>query len=183
MAQYGGKELAAAFRTVRANTIRIADEIPENQYGFRAAPETRSVAQMLAHIAVSTRFQTQVHVSKVTDMSTVNFGALFQEFIAEENKARSKAELLALLESEGNAFASYLEGVDASFLSELVKLPPGAQPPEKTRFEMFLSAKEHEMHHRAQLMLIERMLGIVPHLTRQMQERMAAMTAAAQAQR
>ena len=26
--------------------------------------------------------------------------------------------------------------------------------------------KEHEMHHRAQLMLIERMIGIMPHLTR-----------------
>jgi uncharacterized damage-inducible protein DinB len=38
---------------------------------------------------------------------------------------------------------------------------------------MLLSAKEHEMHHRAQLMVIERMLGITPHLTRQMQERMA----------
>ena len=31
------------------------------------------------------------------------------------------------------------------------------------------------MHHRGQLMLVERMLGITPHLTRQMQERMAAM--------
>jgi uncharacterized damage-inducible protein DinB len=44
---------------------------------------------------------------------------------------------------------------------------------------MILGAKEHEMHHRGQLMLIERMVGIVPHLTRQMQERFAAMQAAA----
>ena len=43
---------------------------------------------------------------------------------------------------------------------------------------MLLSAKEHEMHHRAQLMLIERQLGIVPHLTRQMQARMEQMMAA-----
>ena len=41
-----------------------------------------------------------------------------------------------------------------------------------------LGPKEHEMHHRAQLMLIERMLGITPHLTRQMEERIAAMQAA-----
>jgi uncharacterized damage-inducible protein DinB len=183
MTYYGGKELAAAFRTVRGNTIRIAEEIPEDKYGFRAAPDTRSVAQLLAHIGVATRFQTHVHVNKVTDMTTVNFGALFQEFIAEENKPRSKADLIGLLESEGNTFASYLEGVNESFLSEMVRLPPGAQPQEKTRLEMFLGAKEHEMHHRGQLMLIERMLGIVPHLTRQMQERMAAMTAAAPAQR
>ena len=51
-------------------------------------------------------------------------------------------------------------------------------PASKTRFEMILGVKEHEMHHRAQLMMIERMLGIVPHLTRQMQERMAALTKA-----
>jgi uncharacterized damage-inducible protein DinB len=39
--------------------------------------------------------------------------------------------------------------------------------------------KEHEMHHRGQLMLVERMLGITPHLTRDMQARRAAMEAAA----
>jgi len=53
-------------------------------------------------------------------------------------------------------------------------MPPQADPPTKSRFEMLLSPKEHEMHHRAQLMLVERMVGIVPHLTRQAQERMAA---------
>ena len=51
------------------------------------------------------------------------------------------------------------------------------QPPTKTRFEMLLGVKEHEMHHRAQLMVLERMLGITPHLTRDMQARMAAMQA------
>jgi uncharacterized damage-inducible protein DinB len=34
------------------------------------------------------------------------------------------------------------------------------------------------MHHRAQLMLIERQLGIVPHITRVRNERMAQMRAA-----
>jgi uncharacterized damage-inducible protein DinB len=56
-------------------------------------------------------------------------------------------------------------------------MPPGGAPPTRTRFDMILSVKEHEMHHRAQLMLIERMLGIVPHLTRRMQERHAASAA------
>jgi uncharacterized damage-inducible protein DinB len=43
---------------------------------------------------------------------------------------------------------------------------------------MLIALKEHEMHHRGQLMLIERMLGITPHLTRAQQERLAAMQAA-----
>jgi uncharacterized damage-inducible protein DinB len=50
--------------------------------------------------------------------------------------------------------------------------------PSKSRFEMILGVKEHEMHHRAQLMMIQRMIGVVPHLTRQMMARIAAMQAA-----
>ena len=53
-------------------------------------------------------------------------------------------------------------------------------PPTKSRFEMLGSSKEHEMHHRAQLMVSERMLGITPHLTRQMMARVATMQAGKQ---
>jgi uncharacterized damage-inducible protein DinB len=35
---------------------------------------------------------------------------------------------------------------------------------------MILGTKEHEMHHRAQLTVVERMLGIVPHLTRRQRD-------------
>ena len=178
MTYYGGKDLADAFRTVRKNTIQIAEDIPEDKYEYRAAPDTRSVAQTLAHLAVSPQFQLTVHQTRVTDMATLNFQELFQNFSAEENKPRSKAETIEYLKLSGDQFASYLETVDDAFLAERVSLPPGAQPASKTRFEMLLGAKEHEMHHRGQLMLIQRMLGQVPHLTRIMQERMAARQAA-----
>jgi hypothetical protein len=42
MSIYGGKELASAFRTVRKNTIRVAEDIPEDKYSFIAAPEVRT---------------------------------------------------------------------------------------------------------------------------------------------
>jgi uncharacterized damage-inducible protein DinB len=56
-------------------------------------------------------------------------------------------------------------------LAEIITFGPSADPPAKSRLEMILSVKEHEMHHRAQLMVIERLLGIVPHLTKQRQAR------------
>jgi uncharacterized damage-inducible protein DinB len=58
-------------------------------------------------------------------------------------------------------------------------MPPGMTPPAKSRFEMILGVKEHEMHHRGQLMVMERMVDVVPHLTREFQARMAAMAATA----
>jgi uncharacterized damage-inducible protein DinB len=180
MTYYGGKELAASFRTVRENTVKIAEEIPENKYDFRPAPDTRSVGETLAHLAVSTGFQFRVHSNKITDMQTLNFQELFQAFTAAETKPRTKAEIVAFLKEEGEKFAAFLEGLPEPFLAEPVSMRPGVQPPAKSRFEMLLGAKEHEMHHRGQLMTLQRMIGQVPHLTRLMQERMAAMVAAQQ---
>jgi len=173
MTYYGGRDLAAAFRTVRNNTIQMAEEIPEGKYEFRAAPDTRSIGQTLVHIALGPGFQLYVHQNKVTDLKTVNFLELFQKFGAEEARPRTKAETIAFLKAEGEKYASYVESLPESFLAEQVTMPPGAQPATKSRFEMLLSPKEHEMHHRGQLMVMQRMIGLVPHLTRQMQERMA----------
>jgi uncharacterized damage-inducible protein DinB len=178
MTYYGGRELADAFRTVRRNTIRIASEIPEDKFDFKAAPESRSVRETLVHIAVGPTFATHVHANKIADMKTVDFAELIQKITAEQAKPRNKVEIIALLEAEGEQFASYLAGLPEPFLAETVTMMPGAEPPTKSRFEMLLGAKEHEMHHRAQLMVLERMIGIVPHLTREGQERMARMQAA-----
>lgn len=177
MTFYGGRELAASFRTVRKNTIQIAEDIPESKYDFRAAPDTRAIGQTLVHIALGPTFQLHVHQNKVTDLKTLNFPALVQQLGAEEAKPRTKAEIIAFLKAEGEKFASFVESLPESFLSERVTMPPGAEPATKSRFEMLLSPKEHEMHHRGQLMILERMVGVVPHLTRQMQERMAASAA------
>jgi uncharacterized damage-inducible protein DinB len=181
MTYYGGKELAAAFRTVRNNTLKIADEIPESKYDFRFTPDTRSVQETLAHIAIGSGFQEEMQKNKVTDLKTVNFGALAQRFTAEEKLARTKAETIAFLKSEGDRFAAFLESLSESFLAERVAMPPGAEPATKSRFEMLLGPKEHEMHHRGQLMAMQRAIGLVPHLTRQFQERMAALAAQAAA--
>jgi uncharacterized damage-inducible protein DinB len=178
MTYYGGKEMATAFRGVRKNTIQIAEDVPENKYDFKPAPDSKSIGQTLVHIALSPSFQHHIHSTKTTDMKTVNFGELMQKFGTEEAKPRDKAGIIALLKTEGENFASYLESVPESFLAETVAMPPGAEPATKTRFEMLLSPKEHEMHHRAQLMTLQRMIGIVPHLTR---ERMAQHQQQAQA--
>jgi uncharacterized damage-inducible protein DinB len=180
MTYYGGKELAEAFRTVRNNTIQIAEDIPESKYDFKPSPDTSSVGETLKHIAVSTGFQGDLHSKKVTDMKTLNFQEILEGFKVEQAKMKTKADIIATLKSKGDAFASFLEGLPESFLAEQVTMPPGATPATKSRFEMLLSAKEHEMHHRAQLMTMERMNGIVPHLTRAAQERQARMMAAAQ---
>jgi uncharacterized damage-inducible protein DinB len=179
MNYYGAKELAAAFRTVRKNTVVIAEEIGEEHYGYRPTPDTRTVAETLLHIAVAPRFQHQVHaVDVLTDMSKFGFMDFFGGLIMIEKKPHTKAQVISLLNEEGERFAGWLETVSDEFLAEKVAMSEAAGGGHKTRFEMLLGPKEHEMHHRGQLMLMERMLGMTPHLTRQMEARIAAMQSA-----
>jgi uncharacterized damage-inducible protein DinB len=174
MNNYGAKELAASFRTVRQNTITIANDIPEEQYGFKASPESRSVGNTLVHIAVGSRIQEEVQGKGLTTLAGFDFFTLMGELMAEEQKPRTKAQIVALLTESGERFGAWLEGLSDEFLGEQVTYPPGMNPPVKSRIEMIMGVKEHEMHHRAQLMMMERMIGIVPHFTRQMQAMMAA---------
>ena len=178
MNYYGAKDLADSFRTVRKNTILVAEEIPEDRYSFQAAPETRTVAQTFYHVAATPKLQQQIHaVERRTTLEGFDFPAVMRRLIAEEQTPRSKAQIIALLREDGERWAAWMEQLSDAFLAERVQYPAGMTPPSKTRFEMILGVKEHEMHHRGQLMLIERMVGIVPHLTREGQARMAAMQA------
>jgi uncharacterized damage-inducible protein DinB len=179
MTYYGPKELANSFRTVRNNTTTVAQDIPEEKYGFQTAPGARTVAQTLLHIVAAPRLALQVHrVERRSTLEGFDFPSFLASSMAAEQADKSKGQIIEMLQTSGEDIAQWLGGLTDEFLAEKVTFPQGMTPPSKTRFEMLLGLKEHEMHHRGQLMMIERMVGVIPHLTRQMQERIAAMQSA-----
>lgn len=170
MIDYGATELAKAFRTVRKNTVQVAQDIPEDKYDYVPAPGTKSVSGQLRHIAVAPMMHEDMHREKrVKSFQGYDFRAIMGRMEAEEKKPRTKTEIIALLKSEGERLAKWLESLTPEFLAEKLTDPIGQNT--QTRLESLMGIKEHEMHHRAQLMLIERLVGIVPHLTRQREER------------
>jgi uncharacterized damage-inducible protein DinB len=171
MNYYGPKDMADSWRTVRKNTIQVAEDIPEDKYSFRAAPDTMSVGEVLAHLAATPHWANQCHfVDQKVAITMDDFGKWMGEIGVSSKSLTTKSQIVAALKADGETFAAGLESMTDAQLGEKVALPMG----EKTRFEMLLGVKEHEMHHRAQLFLIERMLGIVPHLTRARQAAQAA---------
>jgi uncharacterized damage-inducible protein DinB len=173
MTYYGSKELAESWRTVRKNTIQVAEDIPEEQYSFRAAPDTMSVGEILAHLSAYPHWAEQcLFIEKKATVTMEDFGRWMGESAARQKTLTTKAAILDALKTSGEQFAKHLEGATEADLAAPVAAPNAT----KSRFEMLLGVKEHEMHHRAQLFLIERMIGIVPHLTRARQERQAAAT-------
>ena len=181
MNYYGAKEVAKSFRTVRNNTIRVAEDIPEEQYNFRAAPEVRTVRQMLIHISNMHRTSLFLHRDngRLKSLEGFDFMGFMGPLIAAEQEPRTKAQILQALREGGDEFEKWVATLSDEFLGEVLTMRPGGTPPARSRFDMLIAVKEHEMHHRAQLMLIERMLGITPHLTRDRQAFMEAMQAAA----
>jgi uncharacterized damage-inducible protein DinB len=163
MSIYGVRQLAASMRAVRQNTILIADDIPESKYAFRATPETRSVAETLVHIAWLWTADRHMHEERrLETLEGFDFPALLEKSASEEKVARSKAEIIERLRVEGDRAAQWIEALSDAFISEHVRLPGGGSV---TRFEMLLATKEHELQHRAQLTVIERLLGSVPRFT------------------
>lgn len=180
MMPYTGKDLARSFRTVRKNTIQIANEIPEDKWTFRAAPNTRSIGELVAHIAAITHWPRQLHiVDRRTSLAGADFGPYMAAASAYEHTLTSRAAILQALGANGEQFAKDLEAESDAALATPVNFAPPIQPSSKTRFELLLGVKEHEMHHRGQLMLLERMVGVVPHLTREREARTRAQQAAA----
>lgn len=171
MNYYGAKEMAESWRTVRKNTIQVAEDIPEDKYSYRATPDTMSVSEILAHLATTPYWAQQCHfVDKKSSVAMEDFGKWMGAAAKASAALGSKSAIVDALKKDGEQFAGQMETLSDAQLGEKVALPMGS----KTRFEMLLGVKEHEMHHRAQLFLIERLLGIVPHLTRARQAAQAA---------
>ncbi len=179
MLPYGARDLARAFRTVRDNTLAIVKEIPADKLDFLPAKDVRTIGQLLSHIAFGDEFSYAVHKPGRFTLSEINFPEFMGRLSVLEAEPRDKVALEALLTERGAAFADWLETLSDEFLSEPVAMPPGQTPAAKTRFELLMGVKEHEMHHRGQLMLLLRLLGQVPPLTRHRQEMAARMAAEA----
>ncbi|HUK36245.1 MAG TPA: DinB family protein, partial [Vicinamibacterales bacterium] len=91
MTYYGGKELANAFRTVRKNTIQIAQDIPEDKYDFKPSPDSRSVKQTLAHIATLTTFPMMLHGERIP-IEKIDFMEYMKNVGEDEARLQTKAQ-------------------------------------------------------------------------------------------
>src|SRR5260370_17909376 len=163
---YSPDQLAESMRTVRKNTILIAEDIPEDRYGYRATPESRSVAETILHLVAAAQAARRIHSERITSFENIDFPAFMAGLPVREKDQRYKKEILELLRTEGELWCDWLAAIPEPILAEQVHMPGGLS---KSRFEMLLGTKEHEMHHRGQLMVIDGLLAVVPHLTRSRQ--------------
>src|SRR5215831_10531744 len=86
---YGSRELADSMRTVRQNTILIAEDIPEEKYDYRPTPESRSVRETLLHILVGAQVSQRIHgEQKIASFENLDFRAFVDKLPVKEKDRR-----------------------------------------------------------------------------------------------
>lgn len=149
------------WKDTRAGLIQEVEKIPEDQFSFRATPETRSIAELLQHIISAQKMLVGETCRADSNLMRQSVAAHAKEYADGVNEVLDKDGLLELLRSSMDEAEACIKSY-ADKLDETITGLNG-QPTSKSAFLTF--ALSHESYHRGQLTVFERLLNIEPVLT------------------
>ncbi len=136
--------LLAHLKKSQAFTVKVAEQMPEADYGFKLTPAQMSFAEQMAHIANSNYYF---------------YATLAGEKFGDPKPASlSKAEVIAFLNKSFAYAESVLSKTTAEQLTKMYKAEGG----QMSGLELVMLAFDHTTHHRAQTEMYLRAKGITP---------------------
>lgn len=153
--------IIGSWREVRAGLIDEASQIPDDKFSFRAADGMRSVAELLQHLVESQKFLVGEACRPDTNLMRKSFAENIKDYAPNVRDAADKIAILKLLETAMEECESQLRE-HAGEMKNTLKRFDGK---EMTKLAFMSFAIAHEMYHRGQLTVYERLLGIEPMLT------------------
>jgi uncharacterized damage-inducible protein DinB len=153
--------IIGSWKEVRSGLIEEADQIPADKFSFQAAANTRSVAQLLQHIIEAQKFLVGEVSQPDTNLLRRPFADQVKHYAPGVNDVNEKDGLLNLLRASMEDAATQLTAA-AGELNNTMKRFDGK---EMTKLAFLSFAIAHEMYHRGQLTVYERLLDIEPALT------------------
>jgi uncharacterized damage-inducible protein DinB len=140
------KETVASFKRATGELLGVAEAMPADKYGFKAAAETASFGDQLVHVAgIVQRF---VDTAKGTKTEAAHHGAM------------AKPEVMALMKKTFQSAEEIMMGLGDAQMLEPVKFPFGDRT--VTRATFWQGPLYQLRNHYGQLVVYLRMNGIVP---------------------
>jgi uncharacterized damage-inducible protein DinB len=146
---------------VRSGLIDEADQIPPDQFSFQPAPNTRSIKQLLQHMVGSQKLLVGEVCRPDTNLTRGSFAEQIKHYAPDVRNTDDKDGLLNLLRASMDESGTQLLA-SGNELKNTMKRFDGK---EMTKLAFLSFAIAHEMYHRGQLTVYERLLGIEPALT------------------
>ena len=165
------EELLDFWKEVRAGLIAELAQVPAEQFGFQATPESRSVAGIIRHIVEVQKFSTGELCRPDTDVKRVPIRELVERHAAEAHSSGDKEELIGLLRSTMESAEAALRAFGEEALNEQV---PGLNGKPMSKLGLLYLYIGHEMYHQGQITVYERLMQIEPALTAKLREFIAA---------
>ena len=168
--------LVQSWSEVRTGLINEASQIPEEKFSFRATPDTRSVTELLQHIVQTQKMLVGEACSKDADLMRQSFADHLNEYAPEVAAVTRKSGLLELLRSSLEPAEAAIRGCGEGLQQNMRRF----DGKEMTRFDVLNFGIAHEMYHRGQLTVYERLLGVEPALTQYFNKRFLTATTPAE---
>jgi uncharacterized damage-inducible protein DinB len=153
--------IIASWREVRAGLIDEASQISADGFSFKPTEEMRSVAGLLQHLIETQKFLVSEACVPDTNLMRHPFGESFKFYAPGVRDINDKDALLDLLRASMDEAETKLREA-ANEMKNTMKRFDGE---EITKQEFLSFTIAHEMYHRGQLTVYERLLGIEPMLT------------------
>ena len=165
------EEMLDFWKEVRAGLIAELARIRPEQFGFQATPESRSVAGIIRHIVEVQKFATGELCRPDTDFKRVPIRELVERHAAEAHSGGDKEELIGSLRSTMEWAEAALRAFGEEALREKVQ---GLDGKTLSKLGYLYKYITHEMYHRGQITVYERLMQIEPALTAKLREFLAA---------
>ena len=165
------EEVLDAWKEVRTGLIAEIEQIPAEQFGFQATPESRSIAGIIRHVVEAQRVFMSELCRPDTDFKRLPVGEMVERQAATGFSGGNKEELIASLRSTMEWAEETLRAFGEDALRENVGRLDGKKM-SKLAYLHFLIA--HETYHRGQITVYERLMKIEPVLTAKMREFLSA---------
>jgi len=128
-------------------TLKVANLLPEEKYGFKPVPDEMSFGEQLLHIAANLNWLTSSYItsskSPVTKATT---------------PVQKKDEVIEVLNKIYEHAIGALKSFEASHLADTVSFFAGP----KTKLQIINLISDHQTHHRAQMIVYLRLNGVKP---------------------
>lgn len=159
-------EICFAWKEVRDGLVKEVESIPADQFGFRAAEGSRSVLEILQHILESERVLTSEICSNDTNLKRPPL-ELVAEHASHVKNADTRDAILELLRGSLDKSTQLIREYGDEKLEQMM---PGFDGKQLAKRVMLNFVVGHEMYHRGQVTVYQRLLGVEPALTKFIKE-------------